>query len=71
MVLTHKGHFCEVYDVMDRYEDKHYFNLELENGKMLSISAEHPVLTSNRGWKRVDELLLEDDIVCVEDIINE
>lgn len=68
-VRTHTGKFHSVYDVMDRFEDKHYFEIELDNGKKISITAEHPILT-DRGWKRVDELLLEDNIICLEDIID-
>ncbi len=69
-VLTHENRYCTVTEFMDRFEDKHYFEIELENGKKIEITAEHPVLTK-RGWLRVDELRLEDDIICREDITNE
>lgn len=69
LVLTHEGSFKPVTEWMDRFEDKDYFELELENGLSVNITAEHPVLT-NRGWLRVDQLSLEDNIICFEDIQN-
>lgn len=66
-VLTHTGAFCEVYNVMSKFEDKEYFVLTLEDGKQISITAEHPVFTK-RGWLRVDNLTLLDEIICAEDL---
>ena len=48
---------------------KEYFEIELECGKKINITGEHPVLTG-RSWIRVDELLITDEIVCVEDVQN-
>ena len=69
MVLTHTGEFHKVYDTMDRFEDKQYYEMELDCGKIINITGEHPVLTS-RGWIQMDEVQLSDNIVCVEDIKN-
>lgn len=69
MVKTHQGRYCRVYDTMSKFEDKEYFEIELDNGKTLSITGEHPVLSA-RGWIRADELLMTDNIVCLEDIKN-
>jgi phage gp29-like protein len=69
LVLTHLGNWKPVTEWMDRFEDKEYFTIELENGKKIDITAEHPVLTQ-RGWKRVDELLFTDELVCQEDLAN-
>lgn len=68
-VLTHENRFMEVTEFMDRFEDKHYFEIELENGKKINITAEHPILTKN-GWVKIEQLLLTDEIVCIEDISN-
>ena len=67
IVITHTGKKCEVYDTMNKFEDKEYFIIELENGKELKITGEHPVYTA-RGWIRADELIMTDDIICLEDI---
>lgn len=68
IVRTHTGKFKPITEWMDRFEDKDYFEMVLENGKTLNVTGEHPVLTS-RGWVRVDGLTLEDNIVCVEDVL--
>lgn len=69
-VKTHLGDFCEVYDVMSKFEDKEYLELTLEDGKTLKLTGEHPVLTF-RGWVRADELLMADNIVRLEDLVHE
>jgi len=68
-VLTHKGNYKEVYDTMNKFEDKHYYTIELEDGKNIDITGEHPVLTG-KGWKRADEIEIDDDIITIEDIHN-
>jgi SPP1 gp7 family putative phage head morphogenesis protein len=67
IVLTHKGNWCEVYDTMNKFEDKEYFCIELENGKEINITGEHPVFT-DKGWIRADELLFTDNIICLENV---
>lgn len=37
--------------------------IELENGKSVQITENHPVLTENRGWVRAGDLTEEDSIV--------
>lgn len=69
-VLTHTGKYKSVTEVMSKFEDKEYYEVELENGKIVSITGEHPVLTE-KGWLRTDELIVGDDVVCIEDIQNE
>lgn len=66
-VKTHTGKFKRVYETMERFEDKIYYEIKLDNGNKVNITAEHPVLTK-KGWKRVDALTLDDDIVCFEDV---
>jgi SPP1 gp7 family putative phage head morphogenesis protein len=69
IVLTHKGNWCEVYDTMNKFEDKEYFCIELENGKEINITGEHPVFT-DEGWIRADELLFTDNIICLENVMS-
>lgn len=69
LVLTHKGRLRSVTEVMRKLEYKEYFIIKLENGKEISITEEHPVLT-RRGWVSVGKLQLSDDIICEEDIKN-
>ena len=42
------------------------YELEMEDGSILKITGNHKVLTKNRGWVRVDNLNLEDDIIKYE-----
>lgn len=42
------------------------YELEMEDGSILKITGNHKVLTKNRGWVRVDNLNLEDDIIRYE-----
>ena len=69
LVLTHDNRFMPITEVMTRFEDKFYYEIELDNGKKINITGEHPVLTK-RGWVQVFDLNLNDDIVCLEDIYN-
>lgn len=72
-VLTHAGNWCRVYDVMSKFEDKEYYEINLENGETLNATGEHPVLINRNGslgWIRVDELTESDDVVCLEDIVD-
>jgi len=68
-VVTHTGSIYPVYDVMDKFEDKEYYEIEFESGKLIKITGEHPVLTE-RGWIRADELLINDDIFGLEDVYD-
>ena len=72
-VLTHENRYKEVYSVMSRFEDKHYYEIELDNGKKINITAEHPILINRKNllmWIRADQINLSDNIVCLEDIQN-
>jgi len=69
-VLTHKNRYQKVYDTMSKFEDKEYYEIELDNGQKINITGEHPILTF-RGWIRADHLMISDDIICFEDISNE
>jgi intein/homing endonuclease len=40
-----------------------WLKITLENGKTLKLTANHEVLTKNRGWVEAQSLSLEDDIV--------
>jgi len=71
MVLTHKNRLMPITEVMDRFEDKEYYLIELDNGVKINITGEHPVLTKSRGWVQVFDLTLNDDIVCLEDFKND
>lgn len=70
MVLTEKNRYRKIYETMNKFEDKEYFEIELDNGHKVSLTGEHPVLTRNRGWLRADELSFSDDVICLEDIDN-
>jgi len=38
------------------------YRIELENGRTLELTGNHPVYTTNRGWVRAEELTEEDDL---------
>ena len=44
--------------------DKEKVRIEMEDGSEFVCTADHQVLTSNRGWVEAGSLTQEDDIVC-------
>ncbi len=70
LVFTHKGRYCRVYDVMSKFEDKEYFDIEFRDSRTsksttLQITGEHPILTE-RGWVRADELSTTDKVISTK-----
>ena len=51
---VHKNHISSRFAKM--------LKLELEDGKILEVTSNHPIYTTNRGWVRAGELTLDDDI---------
>lgn len=49
-------------------KNKKMLRLELENGKVLELTENHPVFTTNRGWVRAGELNENDDIEIINNI---
>jgi len=43
--------------------EQEVYNIKLENGKNISLTGNHEVLTDNRGWVLTKELVLSDKIV--------
>lgn len=58
----------EVVSVMRRTVD-YYYKIELEDGKTISLSAEHPVFTK-RGWVRADSLTEDDEVLIVHPYLS-
>lgn len=69
-VLTHKNRYQKVYDTMSKFEDKEYYEIELDNGQKINITGEHPIYTT-RGWIIADHIKMSDDIICRKDIVHE
>lgn len=69
LVKTHTGNFEKVTVVMTKFEDKEYFEIELDDGKKISITEEHPVLTI-RGWVQVGNLFFTDKIICINGVFG-
>ena len=42
---------------------KNWFEIQLENGKVLKITANDTVYVKNKGWTRVDQLTENDEIL--------
>ena len=53
----------EVFENHKSGENANMLEIELENGKKVQITENHPVLTENRGWVRAGDLTEEDSIV--------
>jgi 5-methylcytosine-specific restriction endonuclease McrA len=53
---------------MQREWERGYFILELEDGRTLKLTEDHPVLTKNRGWIKMEDIQLTDDIMVEEDL---
>ena len=45
-------------------KNKPCYRVKLSNGKCIEATADHPVLTKT-GWKRVDELTVNDKVVRI------
>jgi intein/homing endonuclease len=45
---------------------KECINIHMENGKVLSCTRDHRILTSNRGWVQAQDLTVDDDIVAFD-----
>jgi len=59
-----KDSSTEVKEVFKR-KTNGYYKLELEDGKILCATGEHPIKTK-RGWIKIEELLEEDEILIYE-----
>jgi hypothetical protein len=44
-----------------------YVEVELEDGRTLRLTTEHPVYTRNRGWVKADDLTTSDDLLETTD----
>lgn len=49
-------------------KNKKMLRLELEDGKILELTENHPVFTTNRGWVRAGELNENDDIEIINNV---
>jgi len=52
----------EVLDVLEYDIEEDLVELEMEDGRIISMTKDHKVLTSNRGWVEAQYLTEEDDI---------
>lgn len=52
----------EVHKNLNKSKNEKIYDIELENGNVITITGNHPVFTQ-RGWVRTDQLTLEDDIL--------
>lgn len=52
------------FDVRMTSPDEEIFELTLENGKAVKLTANHPVLTE-RGWVKLQDLRMDDKVACI------
>jgi hypothetical protein len=63
LVITHRGRFKPVTAVMrKRNESGVIRTINLESGRAIRVTDEHPVLASGRGWVRADMLEAGDEL---------
>jgi len=53
-----------------REVDSYLIDIKMENGCVLSLTAEHPVLTSNRGWVLAGDLHESDELIESEALLG-
>jgi intein/homing endonuclease len=53
----------KVIECYNREYDGDMFDIELDDGRILSMTPEHPVWTLNRGYVQAKDLTLNDDIL--------
>lgn len=53
-----------------REVDGYLIDIKMENGCVLSLTAEHPVLTSNRGWVLAGDLHESDELIESEALLS-
>jgi intein/homing endonuclease len=57
-----------VIDVLLYDVDEEIVELEMEDGRIISMTKDHKVLTRNRGWIQAQYLNEDDDIEEIEEI---
>lgn len=65
-VLDHESNPKVVQDVYVYDVDEDLIELTLENGKMIACTADHLILTTNRGWVAAKDLTEDDDLSEVD-----
>ena len=58
VVEVHKNHTSSLSEKM--------YELSTDDGSIIKVTGNHQFLTSNRGWVRVDELSVNDDIISYD-----
>ena len=61
-VLTHTGSYKKVTAVMAKKHSGKVYELN-SNGTSVTLTNEHPVLTTTRGWVRVGDISIKDKII--------
>jgi len=60
-VLTHKSRYRSVYDTMLEYRDEDIYEIELDSGKKLMATGDHPIF-ANGDWKDAKDLKVGDEL---------
>jgi hypothetical protein len=62
------GRYASTYvEATSRQIKEEYLELELENGRVLKLTEDHPVYVKNRGWVEAGRLQEGDDILDIGD----
>jgi len=62
-VLTHKGRYKKVSATMSKRNDTNFINrLTTDSGRIFFATDDHPILVVDRGWIRIDDIIINDKL---------
>ena len=67
IVIDAFGEAKKVLDVLEYDIDEDIVELSFDNGKKITCTLDHEILTKNRGWVKANELNENDDVCEIED----
>lgn len=67
-VYGHDGQLHDMYDCRMTQKQAEVFTVELEDGTMVTATANHRFMLASGEWKRLDELQEGDDIKTIEEV---
>lgn len=69
-VIDAYGDIRKVVDTLEYEIDEDVIEIEFDNGKKITCTIDHEILTKNRGWVKACELSFEDGISQIEEAFS-